>query len=56
MRLLVNNIKHIKTLETLKIKNLKIKKIMEYKKKNNFPVDIKTDWRNRKDKSYPPFL
>ena len=51
MRLLVNNIKHIKLIRILK----KIKKSKEYKK-NNFPVDIKPDWKTRKDKSYPPFL
>ena len=51
MRLLANNIKYIKLIRILK----KVKKSKEYKK-NNFPVDIKTDWKTRKDKSYPPFL
>ena len=55
MRLIANNIKHIKLIRTLE--KLKIKKRMEYnKKKNNFPVDIKPSWSKRKDKSYPPFL
>ena len=55
MRLIANNIKHIKLIRTLE--KLKIKKIMKYNiKRNNFPVDIKQDWRKRKDKSYPPFL